>query len=406
MNVNIQGLNQVLKLKRNIDLIKEIPALSERTYLDSAGAGLPPISVTNAMREFIDEWSNEGEKWEKWLQDVVTLRREFSKLVGSSEEEIAIVPSVSVGLASFASSLDLRNAKVVVSELNFPTNIILWNKMKRSKLVGNVKILHSKNGKIPIEEWEKEIDDETALVAVDYVSWLTGYKENLERIVKVAHSKGALVLVDGFHAVGVFPVDVKKLGVDVFVSGFYKWMCGPHGVACLYVSRKVLSETEPSYIGWHGINDNVIRRVNSGCDPFDLPLPIDGVPSPNCDRYEWGTWASVTVRGALESIKFAERFTPKKRIKHVQYLVKELAANLSNLGIKPITPYDNENEFAGIITFPAKKYHELIDELKRRKIIVSGRYGNIRVSPHFYNTVEEIDKLLKAVKEFSKKGQV
>jgi len=134
---------------------RTIPALSTRTYLDSAGAGLPPLSVTRAMREFVESWSREGEHWEEWLADILKLRERFAKLIGAGDNEVGVVPSASVGLVELASSLDLsRRKKVVVSDLNFPSNVLLWQRMREAGLLKKVVVLRGHNGIVPLEAWE------------------------------------------------------------------------------------------------------------------------------------------------------------------------------------------------------------------------------------------------------------
>ncbi len=378
----------------------QIPSLAQMTYLDNAGAGLPPLSVTKAMKEFIEDWSQKGEHWEAWLQDVLELRQLFGRLIGARSEEIGVVPSVSSALAAFAASLNyFKRNKVVTSSLNFPTNVILWQRMREAGLLKAVEVLPSRGGRIPFDAYEKAIDDETAIVSVDYVSWFSGYRERIREIAEIAHRHGAIMAVDGFHALGVFPFDVKKDGIDVFVNGFYKWMCGPHGVACIYADSKLLPDLKPSYIGWHGIKDNVIERIQAGRDPFDVPFPIDSAtPSATAARFEWGTWASVTVKGAIEAVKFAFDTDVAARYETIKRRRTRLMEGLRRKGVEILTPSEDVNPGGGIVTFGTKDHKKLVSDLMKEKIVVSGRFNHVRVSPHFYNTDEEIDTFLEALK--------
>lgn len=385
---------QVMKVR------EEIPALSQMTYLDNAGAGLPPLSVTKAMKEFVEDWSQKGEHWEAWLQDVLELRKLFARLIGGKSEEVGVVPSVSSALAAFAASLNYsKRGKVVASSLNFPTNAILWQRMREAGLLKRVDVLSSQHGGVPLEAYEKAVDDETAVVSVDYVSWFSGNREHIKEISEIAHNHGALMVVDGFHALGVFPFDVKKDGIDVYVNGFYKWMCGPHGVACIYADDGVLPDLKPAYIGWHGIKDNVIERIQAGRDPFDVPFPLHSArPSDTAARFEWGTWAAVTVKGAIEAAKFAFDTNVAARFQTIKRHRTKLMDGLSDMGVELLTPSEDVNPGAGIVTFGTKDHKRVVSELAREKIIVSGRFNHVRVSPHFYNTSEEIDTFLGALK--------
>jgi selenocysteine lyase/cysteine desulfurase len=383
------------------DFRSMIPSLSDATYLDSAGAGLPPLSVTNAMRSFIDDWSKHGEHWDLWLEEVVELRRRFGQLIGGAGAEVGVVPSVSVGLAAVASALDLRKRrKVVTSSLNFPTNVVLWQRMREAGLLKEVKVMKATGGMVPLGEWEKIIDDNTAAVAVDYVSWFSGYREKIREIADIAHRHGSLILVDGFHGIGVFPIDAKRDSIDVLIGGFYKWLCGPHGAACLWVRQDVLRDLEPSYTGWHGIRDNVIERLHQNRDVFDVPFPLESAtPAKDAARFEWGTWASVVVRGAVEAVKFALDTNPASRFEVIRKRRDELMAGLNDLGKEVLTPEDPAG--SGIVTFAQKNHKELVRKLASQKIVVSGRFDHVRVSPHFYNTSHEVQTLLSALSRSS-----
>lgn len=381
------------------DVRAMIPHLPEATYLDSAGAGLPPLSVTDAMRGFVDDWSKHGEQWDLWLEEVVELRRRFGQLVGGTVAEVGVVPSVSVGLAAVASSLDLRKRKkVVTSSLNFPTNVVLWQRMRESGLLKEVSVMESRGGMVPLERWEREIDDETAAVAVDYVSWFSGYRERIREISEIAHRHGALLMVDGFHGIGVFPIDTRRDGIDALFGGFYKWLCGPHGAACVWVRGDVLPGLEPSYTGWHGIRDNVIERLQQNRDVFDVPFPLDRAPpSRTAARFEWGTWAAVVVRGAIEAVKFALDNDPASRFETIRKRKTELTGGLQNLGKQILTPGEDVGPGSGIVTFAERNHKDLVKRLASEKIIVSGRFDHVRVSPHFYNTAEEVQTLIEAL---------
>jgi selenocysteine lyase/cysteine desulfurase len=382
----------------------QVPALSKVTYLDNAGAGLPPTRVTDAMKRFLDDWSSTGEHWDAWMEDVVEARRLFGTLIGARREEVGLLPSVSVAVSSVASSLRLtERKKVVTSALNFPTNVMMWQRMRESGILREVSVLQPSGGAVPIEAYAKAIDDKTAVVAVDYVSWFSGARESIKEISEIAHRHGALLLVDSFHALGVFPFDAKKDGVDVLVSGFYKWLCGPHGIACVYVDEGILGGLRPSYMGWHGIEGNVVDRQLAGRDPFDVPFPLDRAePAATAARFEWGTWATVCVTGAIEAMKFALEGGIESRYGRIRAMRDKIQDGFSEMGVKVITPPPETNERAGIVSFETDRQQELVQTLMKQKIVVSGRFGSIRASPHFYNLPEEVDTLLDALKPIVK----
>ena len=125
------------------------------------------------MQSFLEQWRDNGEKWDEWLLEIVKARRSFAKLISSELQEVACVPNVTSALAAVAGSIkEPRQRNVVVSELNFPTNVYIWHSMRRKGLVSEVRVLKPKNRYVSISDFEKAIDDSTAAVSIDYVSWI------------------------------------------------------------------------------------------------------------------------------------------------------------------------------------------------------------------------------------------
>ena len=374
---------------------RQIPLLSKGVYLDSAGAGAPPVSVHAAMQSFLDQWRDYGEKWDVWLREIVKGRELFSRLIGAATDEVACVPNVSSGLAAIASALPPQAGRnVVVSELNFPTNVYIWHALKRKNLLSEVRVLKPKNGAVPLSDFENAIDDKTVAVSVDYVSWINGCKEDIQSITRIAHSHGAIMIVDAFHALGVMPIHVRKLGVDVLTCGTYKWLQGPHGTAFLYVKKDILDKLEPGIVGWHGISDSVVARVQSGQETFGRPFDVSAVaPANDATRFEWGTWSVITVVGAQAAMEFALKYPAEEREPMVRHLNERLVDGLRQKGKRITSPLD-EKRRSGIVTFEVDNASRISSQLEREHIIVAPRVDTLRVSPHFYNTEREIDILL------------
>jgi cysteine desulfurase/selenocysteine lyase len=373
----------------------QIPLLSKNVYLDNAGAGPPPNSVHKAMEMFLDEWRDYGEKWDAWLLEIVRARELFGKLIGADVEEIANVPNVTSGLAAIANALDLKPGRnVVVSELNFPTNVYMWHALKQKGHLSDVRVMKARNGQVPLSEYENAINEDTAAVSVDYVSWINGCRENIRDITKIAHSRGALMLVDAFHALGVFPVDVRKLNVDVLTCGTYKWLMGPHGTAFLYVKQKILEDLQPAIVGWHGIADSVVARAARGEDTFGRPFDLSEVKvARDATRFEWGTWAVIAVMGAQAALKFTLKYPPEERAPAIERLTEHLITGLEKLGRRVTSPTETARR-SGIVTFEVEDAGRLAKRLQDENVIVAPRVNTLRISPHFYNTEAEIDTLL------------
>ena len=383
-------------LELNIrEIRQQIPLPTHSVYLDNAGAGPPPSSVHAAMQSFLNEWRDYGEKWEAWLLDIVRARELFAQLIGAKPEEIACIPNVSSGLGAVASALRFgSDQNVVVSELNFPTNVYLWHTLRQRGSLSEVRVMKAKDGIIPFSDYEHAIDDKTIAVSVDYVSWINGCRENISEVTKLAHSHGAMMIVDAFHATGVMPIDVRKLGVDVLTCGTYKWLMGPHGAAFLYVKQEVEENLQPSIVGWHGIDDSVIVRIQAHQDPFGRPFDLNhATPAKNASRFEWGTWPVISVEGAKAALEFTLKYPPEERWPLIQRLNERLVDGLRGKDRRITSPLEKER-LSGIITFEIDQAAQVARRLQEQKVIVAPRVNTLRVSPHFYNTQDEIDILL------------
>ena len=374
---------------------EQIPLIKNTVYLDNAGAGPPPISVHSAMQSFLDEWRDYGEKWESWLLDIVRSRELFAQLIGANLDEVACIPNVSSGLGAIASSLEFGSQKnVVVSELNFPTNVYVWHALKQKGLVDEVRVLKEKEGIVQFDDYERSIDDNTVVTSIDYVSWMKGGRERIPEVAEIAHRHGALMLVDVFHALGVMPVDVGRLGADILVSGTYKWLMGPHGVAYLYVKHDLLDEIQPSIVGWHGVSDSVIARVRGGREVFGRHFDLSKTqPAKDATRFEWGTWSVISVEGAKAALEFTIKYPPEERWPLIERLNEHLVDGLKKIGEEVTSPLDKDRR-SGIVNFRLEGAGSVARELLNEHVVIAPRVDSLRVSPHFYNTPDEIDIFL------------
>jgi selenocysteine lyase/cysteine desulfurase len=381
---------------------EQIPITRKRIYLDNAGAGPPTLPVINAMSEFLEEWNEHGSYWHKWLQEIIDARKLFAKLIGASFDEVALVSNVTSGIISIATSLEYkRSGNAVLSDQNFPTNIYIWHARRNAGFLKDVRVLRNRDGRIPIQEYEKAIDDRTVIVPLDYVSYQTGYRESLQEIAEIAHSRGAIVLVDAFQALGVLPMDVEELQIDVLVSGMYKWLLGPHSPAFMYVRKELVPKLHPTVTGWWGVKDTVITRMIERRDLFGKQYNVDdAVVSDTATRFEWGTPSVVAVAGAKAALSFAIKNNLPSQFRRVQSLTQRLADGLSRIGKGIVTPLEPEHR-SGIMCFKDPHPSRTVAKLDRAGISVSGRYGAVRVSPHYYNTNEEIEKFLEVMEELS-----
>jgi cysteine desulfurase/selenocysteine lyase len=372
----------------DVNAIRELfPVVENKVFLNHAAQSPLPKPVADAVKKCVEELSMYG--------NVSTSERDdcgkalFARLIGAKPEEIALVENTSVGLNIAANVLEyLPDSKIVTTDLEYPSVVYPWLK----KSLG-VKIHYVRNvsGKIQLEDFEKAVDDKTVAVAVSHVEYVNGFRNDLRALSQIAHEHGAYLIVDAIQSAGVIPIDVKRDGVDFLTTACYKWLLSPTGAAYLYVREDLIENFEPPYVGWASVKQEIFETVDFW-DIWSLRL------SETASRFEVGTPSFLSFVGAAEAIKMLLSFGIENIEKRVLRLTDYLIEAVKALGLELQTPEEQQYR-SGIVNFKVDKPKEVVEHLKRNNIVVSARARGIRVSPHFYNTEEEIDTLVNEIQK-------
>src|SRR5215469_1518713 len=232
-------------------LRRRFPVLERKTYLNSGSYCALADSVRDAINAYMEDRLLVGANWDIWVTKNEAVRAAMAKVVRAHPDEIAVTASASAGINALASACDFsgRRNKVVVSDFEFPTNAQIWHaQQKRGARV--VHVPRAPDGYIPLENFERLIDERTLLVAVTHVCFRNGARLDIPGIVRLARAKGARVLLDCYQAVGGLTVDVKKLDVDFAVGGMLKYLLGTAGIGFLYVRESLIPTLTPTHSGW------------------------------------------------------------------------------------------------------------------------------------------------------------
>src|SRR5258707_10368053 len=232
-------------------LRSRFPVLARKTYLNSGSYCALADSVQQAINNYMEDRLLVGANWDVWVMKNEAVRSLLAQVLRAQPDEIAITASASAGINALASALNFtgpRN-KVVVSDFEFPTNAQIWHAQEpRGARV--VHVPRAADGYIPLESFEKLIDEETQLVAVTHVCFRNGAKLDIPGIVKLAHARGAKVMLDCYQAVGAMTIDVKQLDFDFAVGGLLKYLLGTAGLGVLYARQAVIYSLTPPHTGW------------------------------------------------------------------------------------------------------------------------------------------------------------
>lgn len=260
--------------------------------------------------------------------------------------------------------------------MEFPANVYPW--IAREKHGIAIRCVRSKKGTISAEDFERYIDDDTIAVPLSHISYANGLKQDVESIAEKIHKHGGLMVVDAIQSAGAIAIDVNRQGIDILTCGCSKWILGPHGTGFLFVRRGLIEASQPTLIGWHSIQN-----------PFDFnlkPLRL----SQTATRFEPGNPNFLGFVGARAALELLLTVGRKRIEKEILGLTGYLIDRVKALGLELATPTDS-NQRAGIVNFKVRNLSATMNRFRRKRIAVSSRGSGIRVSPHLYNIIEELD---------------
>ena len=370
----------------------EFPVVADRTYLISASLGPLSRRSRRLAEDHLDLWQRLGpeELWfDHGMPRLQRCRELFASLIGASADEIAIVPSVSVGLSSIASCLDFHaRPKVVLADMDFPTNHYVW--LAQGRRGAKLDVASSPDGvAMDDDDVIARIDDQTAIVNVNRVLFESSWIQDVDAITRAAHEVGARVVLDDFHGSGILPIDVHALGIDFLVTGVLKWLCGGQGLAFLYCRRDLIEEMEPEVVGWFGTKD-----------PFDFDR-AKLARRDDARRFETGTYMlpqAWTASGALEIILDVGVADIRA---HSMRMTAALIELLDEERIEILSPRDPQRRGGLVrIRIPGGRVRAeaVLHRLFERDVVLDSRGDALRISPHFFNNVDDLDRCVRELK--------
>ena len=358
------------------------PIFDTKVYVNSCSQGALSDAVRASYDAYLRDWDEEGAPWEYWVERTESARAAFAKLINAAPEEIAVTTSLSAGVASLASGLRFAGPrhKVVLTEWEFPTIGQIWH-AQESRGARVVHVPEAADGTIPLRHFKEAIDGETKLVSITHVCFRNGALLDPKPVVKLAHERGAPVLLDAYQSIGSMPIDVKALGVDFLAAGVLKYLLGSAGLGFLYCRRELWQEAWPTATGWFA-DQNV----------FEMDIH-DYSPAPDARRFQSGTPPVPSIYAGIAGIELMQEIGIDKTRKHVRRLTELLIEGVDDLGGTVVTPR-NPAERGALVCIKSTDVERLVGELAKEGIVTSSRDGNLRVSPHAYNTPEDIKAVL------------
>ena len=359
---------------------ERFPILADTTYLISHSLGPMPAAAAERVAEYAETWNARGIRaWgEGWWDMPVTVGDQIGRLIGAPPGSTVMHQNVTIAEAVVLSCFDLRGERnrIVYEEENFPSVRYLHQAQRGAEIV----VCRDE------EEIVAAIDERTLLVPITHVIFKTGRIQDVQPIVERAHEVGAHVVLDAYQSVGAVPLDVTALGVDFAVGGSVKWLCGGPGAGWLYVRPDLAATLEPTLVGWQ-----------AHARPFGFEPELE---------YAEGVWRFLTgtpnvpaLYAATAGYDIVEEIGVDRIRENSLRQTELLAGLLDEAGFEVVSPRDPERR-GGSIVVRVPEAPAVHAELEARGILCDFRPDvGLRLGPHFFNTDDEIELAVSAIRE-------
>ena len=311
----------------------------------------------------------------------------FAELIGAEARDVAFITNTSEGLSAIASGFPWKASdKVITVQPDFPSNIYPWMNLERL----GVKLITVKrrNGRFSVDEVRKAIEPGVKILAVSSVDFSTGHYCDLKGLGDFCRQQGIVFCVDAIQSLGLIPMDVKALGIDVLAAGGQKWLLGPMGCGGLYVSERIRNLVHPQVVGWKSVVDEE--------DFFKIQFEL----KKDAARFEPGTLNVFGIYALGAAIELLMEVGIDNIYRRVIDINDQFVDGLTQRGLKITTPLER-SERSGIVCFkPEADPKEVFTHFLSHGVMVSERNGKIRVSPHFYNNSEDVERFFEVLDSF------
>lgn len=370
------------------------PHTSNITYFNAAAVGPFSTAVQAAVEEHL-RMRVQSEKDDSHVAFGTgdELRHIYAGLVGAEHRHIGLGANTSFGLNLAAFGLPLKAGdEILVSDIEFPAAVYTAKAAAAARGL-TVRFIKSVDRCFDLDEFRKAISPKTRLLMISYVQFFNGYKIDLAAVGKMCKEKNIFFVVDGIQGMGVEPINVQKLGIDIFTSGCQKWMLAPQGCGFFYVSDEVRDRITPPFMSWVGADWKMQYT-----DMFHYDKPY----FESARRFEMGFYAVLNFVGMRAAVRVFTDLGISEIQRHNHALIDRLVNYIRSNPYYRVTSSLDPNHRSSLFTFSCADLEPLHKELLHRRIILVRREGSIRVSVHLYNDGSDIDKLIEAMTEFSR----
>ncbi|MDX2032459.1 MAG: aminotransferase class V-fold PLP-dependent enzyme [Blastocatellia bacterium] len=368
--------------------IRELfPVTRNCVYLNHAAVCPISTPVYDRMERHLRDLREHGAvHFRDWLADVRGVRETAARFINAQWHEIAFAPNTSAGLSMIANGIAWRAGENMVSaDCEFPANVVPWMRVAREHGV-EVRRARERAGRLETEEILGLIDDRTRVVSLSFVEFASGFRNDLATIGRHCRERDILFVVDAIQGLGALKLDVEACSIDAVSADAHKFLLGPDGVALFYLSRRAMERIQPTMVGWLSV-----------ADPEDFGN-YEQPYAAGARRFEPGALNTAGVLGLGAAIELFQQVGLDAIERYLLELGDHLCERLEAKGYRVVSSR-REGEKSAVIAceHPRHSAEALYELLDRHGIITTPRLGRLRISPHFYNTRDEIDRLIETL---------
>lgn len=366
----------------------------DATYLNLAGESPMPKVSLRAVQSAIADKKHPHHRADSVFYEIPDrIRTNIARLIGGKSEEIAVTTGASSGLIAVAYALNWKPGdEVITAAREFPLQYTIWKPMEER--VGlKLKTVTPRGRFVTADDLIAAMTPKTRLVSVSLVRFDDASRLDAKRVADACHAQDALLVLDVSQNCGAAPLNVRDLGADFLVCAGYKWLLGPFGTGFFWIKHELLSQVLPAPFNWMAVpGSENFAKLN-----FSDPKPADSAK--RWDAPEWASHFNFNLVGMDASLEFVLRMGAETVEQHNHKLIEMMFERLPKDRCVPASPLEREKRgpYGCFAARSAEKTAQLYNKLRAENVIVSLREGNIRVSPHLYNTERDIDRLIAVV---------
>lgn len=385
----------ITELHQNEELRNaEFPVTKNKVFMAHAAVCPLPHRVSQAMQQQAQQATQDEQEQAFGHADIKETRATAARLIGADAGEVALVGPTSLALSFVAAGLEFRrSANIVIYYDDYPSNVYPWMALAEKGV--EVRLMNiRKLGQIRDIDVLGQIDENTALVALASCHFISGWRIDINAIGKALREREILFCVDAIQTLGVYPINAKY--VDFLAADAHKWMLGPCAAGLLYVREEIQEHLKPTVFGWHNVR----------CPDFIAQEQINHPP--DARRYEAGSFNISGYCGFKASMELLMEVGVENIANELLRQRNRTIPRLQEQGWDVLSADAPEKNQSGIVSFRRENCDmtNIQTELLKHKIDISLRTDRerkhyLRISPHFYNTDQDIDQLLDALKELT-----